>query len=69
MRIVVAPDSFGSDIQAATVAEVFGWGWDEVSPEDELIEVRAHERSNRHRATILNRVEQLLSSDPSLDAT
>jgi hypothetical protein len=37
--------------------------------EDELIEVRAHERSNRHRATILNRVEQLLSSDPSLDAT
>jgi hypothetical protein len=35
--------------------------------EDELIEVRAHERSNRHRATILNRVEQLLSGDPSLD--
>jgi hypothetical protein len=36
--------------------------------EDELIEVRAHERSHRHRATILNRVEQLLSHDPSLDA-
>lgn len=30
---------------------------------DELIEVAQHERSNRHRATILNRVEQLLT-DP-----
>jgi hypothetical protein len=28
---------------------------------DELLEVAHHERSNRHRATILNRVEQLLS--------
>jgi hypothetical protein len=28
---------------------------------DELVEVAHHERSNRHRATILNRVEQLLS--------
>jgi hypothetical protein len=28
---------------------------------DELLEVGQHERSNRHRATILNRVEQLLS--------
>ncbi len=28
---------------------------------DELQEVRQHERTNRHRATILNRVEQLLS--------
>jgi hypothetical protein len=27
---------------------------------DELIEVRTHEQSNRHRRTILNRVEQLL---------
>jgi hypothetical protein len=28
---------------------------------EELEQVAAHERSNRHRATILNRVEQLLS--------
>lgn len=35
---------------------------------DELIEVESHERSNRHRATILNRVEQLLSGEPSLEA-
>jgi hypothetical protein len=27
----------------------------------ELIEVREHEQSHRHRRTILNRVEQLLS--------
>jgi hypothetical protein len=30
---------------------------------DELLEVEEHERSNRHRATILNRVEQLLSGE------
>ncbi|MGO9343101.1 MAG: hypothetical protein ACLP6E_11385 [Acidimicrobiales bacterium] len=35
--------------------------------DEELIEVRAHELSNRHRATILNRVEQLLSGEPSLE--
>ena len=34
---------------------------------DELLEVQAHERSNRHRATILNRVEQLLTGEPSLE--
>jgi hypothetical protein len=34
---------------------------------DELTEVGQHERSNRHRATILNRVEQLLSGEPSHD--
>ncbi len=34
---------------------------------EELIEVRTHELSNRHRATILNRVEQLLSGEPSLE--
>ena len=28
----------------------------------------SHERSNRHRATILNRVEQLLSGEPSLES-
>jgi len=28
---------------------------------NELIEVREHEQSHRHRRTILNRVEQLLS--------
>jgi hypothetical protein len=35
---------------------------------DELLEVAEHERSNRHRATILNKVEQLLvaPSDPNL---
>ncbi len=32
---------------------------------EELVEVQTHERSNRHRATILNRVEQLLSGEPS----
>jgi hypothetical protein len=37
--------------------------------QDELIEVAQHERSNRHRATILNRVEQLLSGEPSYDST
>lgn len=31
---------------------------------DELVEVGDHERSHRHRATILNRVEQLLSGEP-----
>jgi hypothetical protein len=34
---------------------------------EELLEVQAHERSKRHRATILNRVEQLLSDEPSLE--
>jgi hypothetical protein len=34
---------------------------------EELVEVQIHERSNRHRATILNRIEQLLSGDPSLE--
>ena len=36
---------------------------------DELLEVQTHERSNRHRATILNRVEQLLSGEPSLEGS
>jgi hypothetical protein len=31
---------------------------------EELLEVENHERSNRHRATILNRVEQLLAGSP-----
>jgi hypothetical protein len=33
---------------------------------DELLEVGDHERQNRHRATILAKVEQLLSGDPSV---
>ena len=33
---------------------------------EELFEVGEHERKNRHRATILTRVEQLLSGDPAL---
>ena len=36
--------------------------------DEELLEVQSHERSNRHRATILNRVEQLLSGEPSLES-
>jgi hypothetical protein len=35
---------------------------------DELLEVGDHERQNRHRATILAKVEQLLSGDPSVGA-
>lgn len=33
---------------------------------EELLEVGDHERQNRHRATILTKVEQLLSGEPSL---
>jgi hypothetical protein len=35
---------------------------------EELLEVGDHERQNRHRATILAKVEQLLSGDPSVGA-
>jgi hypothetical protein len=35
---------------------------------DELLEVADHERANRHRATILNRAEQLLSDEPAVGA-
>ena len=35
---------------------------------DELVEVGEHERQNRHRATILAKVEQLLSGEPSVGA-
>jgi hypothetical protein len=35
---------------------------------EELLEVGDHERQNRHRATILSKVEQLLSGDPSAGA-
>jgi len=35
---------------------------------DELLEVGEHERQNRHRATILAKVEQLLSGEPSVGA-
>jgi hypothetical protein len=35
---------------------------------DELLEVGDHERQNRHRATILAKVEQLLSGEPSVGA-
>jgi glycerate kinase len=37
MRIVIAPDSFGSDIQADTIVEAFQEGWRSVSPDDVLI--------------------------------
>jgi glycerate 2-kinase len=37
MRIVVAPDSFGSDIPADAIVEVFTDGWAEVSPDDDVI--------------------------------
>jgi len=36
---------------------------------DELLEVGQHERTNRHRATILNRVEQLLSGETASEIT
>jgi glycerate kinase len=36
MRIVVAPDSFGSDIPADAIVEVFTDGWHETSPDDEV---------------------------------
>jgi hypothetical protein len=35
---------------------------------EELIEVGEHERQNRHRATILAKVEQLLDGEPSVGA-
>jgi len=37
MRVVLAPDSFGGSMSADAVAEVFGWGWHEVAPDDELL--------------------------------
>lgn len=39
MRIVVAPDSFGSDITAAAVAAAVAAGWAEVSPDDDVRQV------------------------------
>lgn len=39
MRIVVAPDSFGSDMAAAAVAAAVAAGWAEISPDDDVRQV------------------------------
>jgi glycerate kinase len=36
VRVVLAPDSFG-DLYADSVAEVLGWGWRAVAPDDDIV--------------------------------